>query len=448
MDFQTFKQAVAAAAAAHGISDYELYYSTSETTDISVFRDEINEFTASVSGGVCLRCRINGKMGYASTEELSQPAAQALVQRAWDNAASLETQEEEFFTAGGQTYETVTPALEALPSTEELIDTVQKAQRAAYGADEAVVDGTVTEGFAQKLRIALSNSQGLELSYENALTGLLQMAVVSVQDEVADAYRLKLGALDSIDLEALAAETTAKARGKLGADVAPTGVYPVVFSPEAMASLLQTYAPVFSSENAQKGLSLLAGQEGNVIAAETVTLVDDPFYPGSPLPMPFDAEGTPTQRKNVLENGVLKTLLYNQKTAAAAHRSTTGNAAKASFSAKVSVSPFTFYLAPGNLTEAALLEKAENGVYINALGGLHAGANVISGDFSLQSAGFRIENGQKTKPVKSFTVAGNFFDLLKHIQAVSDTVDLPMAMGTPCFGSPSVLVDELTIAGK
>jgi PmbA protein len=94
------------------------------------------------------------------------------------------------------------------------------------------------------------------------------------------------------------------------------------------------------------------------------------------------------------------------------------------------------------------LEKAENGVYINALGGLHAGANVISGDFSLQSAGFRIENGQKTKPVKSFTVAGNFFDLLKHIQAVSDTVELPMAMGNPCFGSPSVLVDGLTIAGK
>jgi PmbA protein len=448
MEFQAFKQAVAAAAAAQGISDYELYYSASESTDISVFRDEINEFTASVSGGVCFRCRIGGKMGYASTEELSQQTAHALVQRAWDNAASLETQEEEFFTPGGQTYETVTPALETLPSTEALIDTVLKAQKAAYRANEAVVDGTVTEGIAQKLRIAISNSQGLDLTYENALTGLIQAAVVSVHEEMADAYALKLGALDTIDLEALAAETTAKALAKLGADVAPTGVYPVVFSPEAMASLLETYAPVFSSENAQKGLSLLAGQEGAVIAAETVTLVDDPFYPSSPLPMPFDAEGTPTQRKNVLEKGVLKTLLYNQKTAAAAGVQTTGNAAKAGYSAKVSVSPFTFYLAPGDLTEAALLEKAGNGVYINALGGLHAGANVISGDFSLQSAGFMIENGQKTKAVKSFTVAGNFFDLLKHIQAVSDTVELPMATGITCFGSPSVLVEGLSIAGK
>jgi PmbA protein len=59
-----------------------------------------------------------------------------------------------------------------------------------------------------------------------------------------------------------------------------------------------------------------------------------------------------------------------------------------------------------------------------------------------------IENGQKTKAVKSFTVAGNFFYLLKHIQAVSDTVELPMATGITCFGSPSVLVEGLSIAGK
>jgi PmbA protein len=95
-----------------------------------------------------------------------------------------------------------------------------------------------------------------------------------------------------------------------------------------------------------------------------------------------------------------------------------------------------------------LLEQAGNGVYINALGGLHAGANVISGDFSLQSAGFLIENGKKTKAVKSFTVAGNFFDLLRQITALSDTVKLPMATGSTNYGSPSVLVEGLSIAGK
>ena len=109
------------------------------------------------------------------------------------------------------------------------------------------------------------------------------------------------------------------------------------------------------------------------------------------------------------------------------------------------IRPFTMYLAPGEITEEELLAKAENGVYINSLGGLHAGANPVSGDFSLQSAGFMIENGKKTTAVKSFTVAGNFYDLLKNVTAVASNLELP---GMGSFGSPSVLVEGLSIAGK
>jgi PmbA protein len=451
MEFEAFKQAVAAAAAAHSVQEYELYYQAAESTDISVFRDEINEFTSSVEGGVCLRCVVGGKMGYASTEALSEQGAAALVRRAADNAASLEAsenEEAEFLGQGGQTYAFAQEEAAALPATERLIATVHAAQKAVYAADEAVVDGTVSEVVAEKLRIALCNSNGLDLNYENTLTGVVQTAVVEQGGEKADGFGLQLGALDNIDLDALAAKTAAKARAKLNADVAPTGVYPVVFAPEAMCSLLAAYSGIFSAENAQKGLSRLAGKEGSVIAADCVTLVDDPAYPNSPLPMPFDAEGTPTRRKNVIENGVLTTLLYSLKTAAAAGRATTGNAAKRGYAAKISVSPFTLYLAPGALTEDELLAKAGNGVYINALGGLHAGANGITGDFSLQSAGFLIENGRKTRAVRSFTVAGNFYDLLRQITAVSDTVELPTATGITCFGSPSVLVEGLSVAGK
>ena len=72
----------------------------------------------------------------------------------------------------------------------------------------------------------------------------------------------------------------------------------------------------------------------------------------------------------------------------------------------------------------------------------------ITGDFSLQSAGFLIEGGVKTTAVKSFTVAGNFYDLLKNITALANNCELPMAMGMTAFGSPSVRVDGLSIAGK
>jgi PmbA protein len=448
MEFQDFQRAVAQAAEQRHVDSYELYYQTSDRTAVRVFGSEVNEFTSAVKGGVCLRCAIDGKMGYASTEELSLPAAEALVRRAADNAASLESEDPEFLGAAGQQYAIIDRPASQMPDTETLIQTALQAQKAAYDADPAVVDGTTTAAVAQKVRIAISNSNGLDLSHEIVLTALSQAAVVTDGTEKADAYVLKIGAPETLDLPAVAAEAAAKAKAKLGADVAPTGVYPVVFAPEAMCALLGTYAPVFSSENTQKGLSRLGGQEGQVIAAPLVTLVDDPCHPDNPLPMPFDDEGTPTRRKNVIEQGRLNTLLYNLKTAAAAGRETTGNAAKPSFSDKVSVSPFTLYLAAGTLSEEELLAKAGTGVYINALGGLHAGANVISGDFSLQSSGFLIEDGKKTKAVKSFTVAGNFYDLLKGITALSDRVELPEPDDTTTFGSPCVLVEGLSIAGK
>ena len=212
-----------------------------------------------------------------------------------------------------------------------------------------------------------------------------------------------------------------------------------------MSDLLATFCAVFSSENAQKGLSRLKDKEGSVIASPLVTLVDDPFYPGSPLQRPFDAEGSPTHRKNIIEGGVLKTLLYNLKTAAVAGKQTTGNASKAGYAAPVAVRPFTLYLAPGTVSREELLSGVEQGVLINSLGGLHAGANPITGDFSLQSAGFLVENGVLTESVKSFTVAGNFYDLLNNITALANDLETP-GMGT--FGSPTVRVDGLTVAGK
>ena len=448
MDFAEFKQAVIAAAEKLGITEYELYYKASESTTVSIYQHEIDQFTSSEDGGVCFRCIADGKMGYASTEALNEEQAVQIVARAADNARTLESEDPAFLGEGGQCYIQLDRVLYPLPTTEELIQTALKTQVKLYASDERVIDGCGTEAIAEKNTTAIYNSKGLDLTYENHIAGLVVSSVVSQDGEMSDAYEIKLAKLDSIDLDALTAKVTNAAIEKLGGDVAPTGNYPVVFSPEAMAGLMQVYSTVFSAEAALKGLSKLADREGQVVASELVTLVDDPFHPDNPAPMNFDAEGSPACRKNVIENGVLKTLLYNLKTAAVAGKKTTGNASKAGYNAAVTVRPFTMHIAAGAISEEALLAKAGNGVYINSLGGLHAGANPVSGDFSLQSAGFLIENGVKTTHVKAFTVAGNFFELLKSITGVADNVRLPRAMGTTAFGSPSVLVEGLSVAGK
>ena len=448
MTFNEFKQLVIAECEALGIAEYELYYQVGASTSVDTFQHSINEFTSSYSGGLCFRAIVNGKMGYASTEDLSAEQAKAVVAKAVDSASVLEAEEAVFLGEGGQEYEPLEDRSYPLPTTEELIAKVLETTEKLYAADECVIDGCQTNGIIETSEVAIYNSKGLDLHLSSSAAGLVVVGVVSNGQEMSNDYQIKLGELSKIDTDELVAKAVGGAKEKLGGEVAPTGQYPVVFNPEAMTSLLSVYSSIFNSESAQKGLSKLAGKEGEVIAASCVTLVDDPFHKDNPEPMNFDAEGSPTHKKAVIENGVLNTLLYNLKTAAVAGKKTTGNASKAGYDSAVGIRPFTMYLAGGELTEEELLAKAGNGVYITDLSGLHAGADAISGDFSLQSAGYMIENGKKTRYVKSFTVAGNFYELLKNIVALANNCQLPRAMGSTTFGAPTVLVDGLSVAGK
>lgn len=445
MNFQEFKKCIIARCKEQGIADYELYYQTAESTSVSAYQQEINQFSGSLEGGVCFRCIRSDKMGYASTERLSEKSAAKLVERALDNADALEAEEPVFLSEGGKTYAQLSQPAVQMPGTDDLVSKVLFTQKQLYEADPAVIDGCTTQGVAEKSEIAIFNSRGLDLHDETTLVGLVVAAVVSGGGEMANDYQITLGNLDAIDTEALTKKAAKNALAKLGGEPAPTGKYPVVFDPEAMSDLLSTFSSVFSAENARKGLSKLSGKEGEIIASPAVTIVDDPAYPGSFLQRSFDAEGSPAFRKNIVEGGRLNTLLYDLKNAALAGRETTGNASKANYDSPVGIRPFTLYLAAGEMGEEELLKEAGSGVYINSLGGLHAGANPVSGDFSLQSAGFLIEDGKKTRRVKSFTVAGNFYELLQNITCTADNLEFP-GMGT--VGSPSVLVQGLSIAGK
>ena len=212
MEFQAFQQHVAEYARQAGVEDYELYYQSAEGTRVSTYRREVNEFSGTGEGGVCLRCIAGGRMGYASTEELSREAARELVRRAVDNAAVLESDEPAFLGQGGQSYQDFTPAAVGDCSAGELIKAALDTQAALYAAHPSVVDGASTQALWERDRIAIVNSRGLDLHYENTVSALVAAAVVAEAGETTDAYEMKLGAVDQLDKKALAERAVEKAR--------------------------------------------------------------------------------------------------------------------------------------------------------------------------------------------------------------------------------------------
>jgi PmbA protein len=97
---------------------------------------------------------------------------------------------------------------------------------------------------------------------------------------------------------------------------------------------------------------------------------------------------------------------------------TTGNAARAGYKSAIGVAPAILRLEPGDQTYDDLLKTMGDGLVVTELNGMHAGANPITGDFSLSAKGYLVRDGRVVLPVEQITVSANYFDWLKGIEAV------------------------------
>ena len=438
MNMELIRNAVAEAAKRFGAEEYELSISSKEDTGVSALKKEIDSVSYSRSGSMVVRCVVSGKSGYAASELVTPEAAELIVETACDNAGVVDDADQVSLFPGSDHYETSRDCLVELPDTDSLKERALKLQELAYAASEKVIDGTQTFVTGMNLTRDVMNSAGLSLHYETGLVYQGIMAAVKDGEEAADDFCVTDVAKKSVE------ETTQKAvdgaLGKLGADTVPSGKYNIIMDSSTVQSLMQTYASVFSARSAYLKTTLLAGREGEMVASETVTLIDDPFYPEKFGHCPFDGEGVAVYAKNIIEKGKLNTLLYNRMYAKLLGKETTANAADATH-----IEPKGLYFAPGQLTNAELMEKLGDGLYLTSLQGLHAGANVQSGDFSLQADGYLVKDGKKASPIKNFTVADNFFQLLKKVEAVSSEVKFGVGSD---YGSPEILFTDVSVSGK
>lgn len=444
MDFEAIRKILETEAKQCGLEEYEIYFTESQSLSTETLESEISSFSSGVGAGVSFRCIVDGHVGSAATEFFKTEELRALVFKAKSNATVLESDGKAIIFEGSEKYESIKPIKESMPAAADIKKLALDIQKETYAQSDIVTEGTQSGVFADISRYELANSKGLRLSNTVFAKGAFVQAVVNRDGEAQEAFDFCLGFDDAKELSNKA---VADATAKLGSKEIASGKYKIVMDGRQMRAMLSTFCSVFSGKNALLGLSLLAGKEGQRIASECVTLVDDPMRDGSTVVTPFDGEGVATYKKNVIENGVLETLLYDLTNAAKAGVSSTANGQRASYAQQVSIAPFCFYIKEGVISDRELLAKMDNGIYITELKGLHAGANAVTGDFSIESAGFLVENGKPISALKGFTVAGNFFELLKNIEDVSDTVKFGLPSGFTTFGSPDILLGEMSIAG-
>lgn len=448
MNFDAVKDILIREAKTAGLDKYDVFFMESEGNSAETLKDEISSFSISVNGGICFRCIVDGHIGNASTELLTEDEMKSLVWRAIENAKNIESDDEPIIYEGADSYAKINVKETELPSTSEIKDVALALQKQTYESSEYITDGTQSGVFSERFNMQFINSNGLSLSHSAGMCGAYVQAVINKDGESQEAFDYRIGVTEN-DLKGLSESVVFDATSKLCAKEIESGSYDIIFSGKQARALMSAFSSVFSAKNAQLGLSLLNGKEGEKIAADCITLIDDPMREDSPMQISFDGEGVATYKKNVIENGVLKTLLYDLVTAKKAGKAlSTGNGQRSSYADPVHIAPYSFYIAAGNESNDKLKARVQNGIYITEMKGLHAGANSVTGDFSIESAGFIIKDGKCAEAVHSFTVAGNFFELLRSIEAVSNTVAFGMPSGFTCYGSPDILVRKMSVAGK
>ena len=433
-----------------GLNDMEVYYSEGSSLSLKVFQKDLDGYSLSESEGLSLRGVYKGKMGYSYTEKVDETSIDQLVRDAAENALIIDSEDEEYIFEGSKEYKKVDSFNQALSNVgeEQKINFVKSLEEEAFRLDKRIASVEVCiygDGYGETI---MSNTKGLFLRDKSNIAYTYIAVVAKDGEDIKTGMAYRTGNdFNAFNAQDIAREAVDEALALLGARSVKSGDYNVIIRNSAAADLLEAFTGIFSAEAVQKNLSLLKGKLNEKIASDKFTLIDDPYMEGGLASKSFDGEGVACKYKKVVDKGVLKTYLYNLKTAKKDGVDTTGNASKGSYKSSIGISPSNFFVEKGERTLDEMIADIDKGILITELQGLHSGLNSVSGDFSLAALGFLIQDGKISRPVEQITMAGNYFDMLKNIEETGSDLKFGMP-GEAYIGSPSLRIKKLSIAGE
>ena len=430
-----------------GIDPVEIYEHTSEQETIRVFSNKVDGLTIAQSGGISARGIYKGKMGYCFMEEDSDENIPLMIQMIKENAESVEVEDASKIFEGSETYPMIESDENHLKDTEmsKKIELLKEIEEKLAASDPRIVQVMTTVMQTASVKTGIHNSLGLDIYKNESYSFLYSMALAHENGDNKSGMDFKvMRSLEDLNVDEFVDKIKTEVTGKLNAKQVKSGQYKVILKNSAMSDLLGALTGLFNGELVYKGISKLSNKLDTLVFDDKITIVDDPLKKNGLNSTPFDDEGVASFTKTVVDHGTLKMFLHNQKSAALMNTASTGNGFKAGYAGQVSISPTNFYVVPSETSFEQLCELMGDGLVIDELNGLHAGLNSITTDFSLQAAGYVVENGKIVRPVNLITVAGNFLDMMKEVEAVGSDLEDQLSSAS----APSILFKSLSISGE
>ena len=435
--YLTLAEAAVKGAVDAGASHAEAAAGRSRDIAVEVERSSIRSAESGHGESLSIRAFVDGAAASLSIEGLQQTDARAAGAECARMAAAA-TPDPDFHDLAHPDpcdeieglYDEAVAAFGVAEAVRAAVANVDEAKKVA---DVVVVQGDV--GVEESVG-ALANSNGVSLVSRATSLHLAFFAILRDGDDVGSYHDFDLGRrLDDVSLTGLGRRVAEQARRFLGGRQIDTARRDLILGPLAAYGFLQSILAAANAESVQRGRSFMAGREGTRIAAEALTLIDDPLIPRGIRSGAHDGEGVRRRRTTVIDCGVLTTYLHNTYTANKAGCRPTGHGTQGG-----GIAATNLQVALGDRPADDLIAETKDGIYVNP-GAITP--NMTSGDVSSSiDFGYRIDDGRLVHPVVTCLVGGTVWELLDHIDAVSSD-----CREEPGNVLPTIRIRDILVAG-
>jgi PmbA protein len=429
----------------------EAYVTHQKNFSVKVYNGAVENLSSSEPRGAGVRILNGGRAGFAYTTDLTDEGLDTIVEIARTNAEHATPDEAVALADAWARRPKDVPDL--LDDSQPLVGPEQKvefaisldeATRASDPRVRAVEESVYADSDGE---VAIATTNGIEGAYRSTDAWCYSLAIATDGDDTEIGFEFDLArGLAGLDPQGVAQRAAERALSILGATKVPSARMPVVFDPYTSGQFIGVLAQALTGEAVQKGRSLFAGRIGQAVAGAGLTLVDDGRVPGAPGSAPWDAEGVPTQRTEVIRRGVLESFLFDVTSARREGRSSTGNAARSGYQSPPGPAPTNLAFDSTGGTRDQVLARAGRALLVQDFHGVHSGANPVSGDFSVGATGMLLEDGAPVRPVKEVTIAAPMLEMLAGIVAIAD--DRRWLPFGGSLGGATTLIAEMTVAGE
>lgn len=428
-----------------GIEKLKFYMEEQRKRDISVYEGTLEYLERSEMSQLFVEGLVDGHSGCVFIENFDEQMIPDYIQSIRDTAAICVKPFVPYDLQGLKQAPTIWYEFTHL---EDTVKAMCEACNTAHAVDSRIAEGIQIHVSETGRRFTLADEQ------ENFATDVVLGGKAGIHLVARDGELVQPGGkgkpfnnVQLPDMHVLARQAAEGAVSRLGAGSYVTGNHPVVLDSRVVGELLDAFMPAFFAGNVHSRMSVLAGRLGEQIVGQNISILEDPYMPDGFCTRNFDDEGVPTQSKAIVDKGILGCWLHNRLTAREEGITSGGNGFKTRFNEAVATGYTNVYIPAGEHSREELIAQMGSGLLITGVSGVFAGARPNSGDFSLISTGYRVEDGKIGRAVNQITIAGNFFEMLKNVLGIGND-EYWMIAANGNVRTPSLYVKSLAISGK